>query len=99
MNTNAFFDTRSTTPRNSLLFADRQLNRDHRAAARFAQRRQRAFEAGAFAVEPVDDDQARQAELARAAVPDFLGLDHDAGDRVDHHQRGVGDVQRGERVG
>ena len=68
-----------------------------RAVARLAQRLQRALEAGALAIEPVDDDEARQLELLRR-LPDFLGLHHDAGHGVDDDQRGVGDVQRRARV-
>ena len=95
--TNAFRATRSTTPLNDLLLADRQLNRDDGAVARVAQRLQRALEAGPFAVEAVEHDQARQAELLRG-LPHLLGLHHHAGDCVDDDQRGVGDVQRRARI-
>ena len=50
------------TPREVLLLADRQLDRDDGAAAEVAEGGQRAVEARALAIEPVDDDQAGQAE-------------------------------------
>ena len=87
----AFFATRSTTPRERFLLADRQLNRNDGAAARLAQRLQRALEARALAIEPVDDDQSRQVELL-GRRPHLFGLHHHAGDRVDDDQRGVGDA-------
>ncbi|MGC4084619.1 MAG: hypothetical protein QM736_21505 [Vicinamibacterales bacterium] len=80
-----------------LLFADRQLQRNHRAAARVAQRLQRSFEAGALAIDAVDDDQARQVQFV-SGLPDFLGLHHHTGHRVDDHDRRVDDVQCRPRV-
>ena len=61
----AFIATRSTTPRNALLLADRQLHRHDRAAEHGTQRFERSIEAGTFAVEPVQHDDARQLELGR----------------------------------
>ena len=52
---------------------------------------ERALEAGALAIEAVDDDEPRQAELL-GRRPHLLGLHHHAGDRVDDDQRGVGDA-------
>ena len=81
-----------------LLFADRQLNGNDGAIARFVQRRQRSLQAGAFAVQAVDDDEAWQGELLGRG-PDFFGLHHHAADRIDDDQRGVRDVKRGGGVG
>ena len=66
--------------------------------ADLAQRIERPGKAGALAVEPVDHDQPRETELV-ARRPDLFGLDHRAGDAVDHHRDGIGHVQRGEGVG
>ena len=77
----AFIDTRSTTPVKSLLLADRQLDRHDRAAAEVAKRAERALEARALAIQPVDDDDAREAERLGFG-PDLLGLHFDAGDGV-----------------
>ena len=79
------------------LFADGQLNRNDRAVAGFAQRVERARQAGALAIEPVEHDEPRQAELP-GGVPHFLGLDHRSGHGVDHDGGGVDHVQRGARV-
>ena len=65
---------------------------------RLAHRRQRPLEAGAVAIEPVDDDEARHRQLV-GRRPDLFGLHHDAADGVDDDHRGVGDVQRRARVG
>ena len=47
----------------ALLLADRQLDRDDRAAEHAAQRLERAVEAGALAIEPVEHDEPRQLQL------------------------------------
>ena len=54
-----------------LLFADRQLDRDDGAAEHAAQRLERAVEAGALAVEPVEDDDARHARAPRPRPTSF----------------------------
>src|SRR5262249_43483611 len=72
-------------------------DRDHRAAAGLPQRLQRAIEAGALAIEPIHDDQPRQAELLRLR-PDLFGLHHHAADRVDDYQHGVDHAERGAYV-
>ena len=53
-NMHAFIATRSMTPGEGLLLADRQLDRDDGAPEHAAQRFERALEAGALAVEPVE---------------------------------------------
>ena len=58
---------------------------------------QGALEVGAFAVELVDDDGARQLEIFGEA-PHLFGLRFDAGHAVHQHQRGVGGDQGGARV-
>ena len=81
-----------------LLFPDGQLNRDDGAAARVAQRRQRAIEAGAFAVHPIEHDETRQTDRI-GRFPDFFRLHHHARDGVHDYEGGIGDVKRGARVG
>ena len=59
--------TRSTTPREGLLLADRQLDRDRPSRPQTrAQRLERALEAGALAIEPVER---RPGAAARARRP------------------------------
>ena len=89
----AFIATRSMTPREILLLADRQLDRDDGAAAEVAEGGQRAVEARALAIEPVDDDEAGQAERLGLG-PYLFGLHLDAGDRIDDEHRRVGDAER-----
>ena len=97
-NVNAFFVTRSTTPRNVVLLADRQLNRDRRCGcsdsrsdcserSRLARSRSRRL----------THDHPRQSQLL-GRRPDLFGLHHHAGDGVDDDERGVGDLQRRARV-
>ena len=52
-----------------------------------------APEIGAFAVELIDDDGARQLEIA-GEVPDLFGLYFDAGHAIHQHQGGIGRHQR-----
>ena len=89
---------RSTTPRTLLLGADRDLGRDDVRAEGGLQRVERGEEVGPLAVEHVDEDEPRQA-LGVGAPPEPLGADLDPVDRVDDDHRGVGDPQRGGRVG
>ena len=53
---------------------------------------------GAFAIEPVHDDQTRQPQLLGGS-PHLLGLHHHAADCVDDDQRRVCNVERGNGVG
>ena len=76
----------------------RQLDGDDGAAQGFAHGNQRAIEAGALAIEAVDDDKARQPERIGFG-PHFLGLHLDAGNGIDDDQRRVGDAQAGTRIG
>src|SRR5499427_4246744 len=57
------------------LFADRQLNRNHRPAARVAQRLKRPLEAGPLAVEAVENHETRQVEVG-SGFPHFFRLHH-----------------------
>ena len=57
-----------------------------------------AVEGGPLAVHPVDDEDDRPAELGRE-LPDPLGLDLDARDRVEDDEGGVGGVDRRARFG
>ena len=84
-------------PRNVGLGADRQLERGHARAEPVAELVERALEAGALAVELVDEDHPRHAEPAGLA-PDRLGLHLDAVDRAHHEHREVDDPQRGPHV-
>ena len=79
------------------LLAERQLDRHDLAGAVAVQRLERALEAGALAVEPVHDDEPRQAER-RGLGPELLGLHFDAGHRVDDDDGRFGDAQRGAGV-
>jgi hypothetical protein len=63
-----------------------------------AQRLQRAEEVGALPVEAIDDDGARQIELA-GELPDLLRLHLDTGHRVHDHHRPLDHAQAGARVG
>src|SRR5712691_8085735 len=79
-------------------FADGQLNRNDRAVADLPQRLERAGEAGSLAVEPIEQDEPRQAErLGR--FPHLFGLHHRPRNGVDHDGSGVGDMQCRDRVG
>ena len=64
------------------------------APKRSCERAQGAVEAGALAVELVDEDQAGQAQLG-GEVPDRLGLGLDALHRAHHDDGQVDDRQRG----
>ena len=81
-----------------LLGPDRDLGGDHVRAEGGLQRLERGEEVGALAVEHVDEDEPRQA-LPVGAPPEPLGADLDPADAVDDDDRGVGDPQRGDRVG
>ncbi len=83
--------------REVLLLPDRELNRHDGAAARLAKRGEGALEARALAVEAVEDDHPREAQLLRHA-PGLLGLHHGPGDGVDDDERRVGDAQGRARV-
>ena len=72
----------------TLLRTDGQLHRNHGAPERRGQRFHHAGEVGALAVHARADDGARQGELV-AVMPDALGDDFHAADRVHHHQRGL----------
>ena len=84
-------------PRNSASAPIGQLERRHAGAEPVAQLVERALEAGALAVELVDEDHPRHAEPAGLA-PDRLGLHLDAVDRAHHEHGEVDDPQRGAHV-
>ena len=77
--------------RERLLLTDRKLNRDDLAAAGFAERGERPFEARPVAVETVQDHEAREFEFF-GDRPDLLGLHLDAGDGIDHQHGGIDDA-------
>ncbi len=81
-----------------MLGADRDLGGDHVGAEGRLERVERGEEVGPLAVEHVDEDQPRQT-LGVGAAPEALGVHLDPVDRVDDEDRGVGDAQRGDRVG
>jgi len=60
-------------------------------------RLERAIEAGALAVEPIEGDEARQFELF-GHRPHLFGGDFHAGNGIDDDHGGVGDAQRGARL-
>src|SRR2546428_343608 len=80
------------------LLADGEVQRHDAALETARERVQRAEEVGALAVEPVDDDGARQLVLVRE-LPDLLRLHLHAGDGVHDHDRGIDHAQAGARVG
>ena len=79
------------------LFADRQLHGHDRAAEGGPQGLERPLEAGALAIEAVEDDDARDAQLL-GGRPDLFGRTSTPGDGVHDHQRGIRDAQRRARV-
>ena len=72
----------------ALLRADGQLNGNHGAAEGGGERFHHAGEVGALAVHASADDGARHEKFV-GIVPDALGDDFDAADRVHHDQRAV----------
>jgi hypothetical protein len=81
-----------------VLGADRDLRGHDVRAESGLERVERAEEVGALAVEHVDVDQARDAELGRA-LPQPLGGDLHAHHGVDHEHGGLADPDRAEGVG
>ena len=84
--------TRSMTPLNCVLAADRDLDRDRVRAEALADRLDAAPEVGAGAVELVDEAEARHA-VAVGLAPDRLGLGLDAGHAVEDDDRAVEHAQ------
>jgi len=72
----------------TLLSADRELQRRDRAAESVGERFEHAVSVGALPVHAVDDDHARQVNFI-AVSPDALGHDLDACDTVDDDERRV----------
>ena len=91
--TSAFIATRSITPRNVALGADRQLHDGGHRVEAVADHLHATSEVGADAVHLVDEAEARHVVLVRLA-PHRLGLRLDTGDRVEHRDRAVEDAQR-----
>ena len=79
------------------LRAPGKLNRDGGAAEKRLDALERAVEAGALAIEFVDDQRARQLEVV-GKRPHLFGLHFDSGHGIHHDQRGVGGDERGPRV-
>ena len=97
-NVSAFMRTRSTTPvkfRSSPIGS--WIGTISRAQSRCSDS-QRALEARAVALEPVDGDDPRQVERRRLG-PQLLGLDFDAGDGVHHDQGALDDAEGRAGVG
>ncbi len=78
-------------------FANRNLNRNHRAAKDRAQRVECARHAGPLAIEPVQDHDLRRFHLL-GHRPDFFGRDLGARDRIDDHEGRIRHAQRRARV-
>ena len=74
--------------------ADGELDRDGEAAEDVLHAGERAVKRRTLAIELVDENGAGEIELVGEA-PDLFGLDFDARDAIDNHQRGVGGDQRG----
>ena len=81
-----------------LFFADRQLNRNDRAAQRGVNRLERALQARALAVEAIDDHQAGQSGLL-GGLPCLLRLHLNAGDGVNDENGRVSNAQSRARIG
>ena len=81
----AFIATRSTTPRNAFSSPIGSWIGMTVRLQSSRQRDERAVEAGALAIHPVQHDDARQAQLV-GRLPDLLGRDHHAGDGVDRRR-------------
>ena len=77
--------------------ADGEMNGDGGAAEELLDAFESALEAGAFAVELINNDGAGKIEFVGEA-PHLFGLDFDAGDAIDQHQGGVGGDQRASGV-
>ena len=71
----------------ALFTADGNLHRDHQAAKGVDQAFQRGFPVGALAVHAAHADHARQVDLV-GILPDFFRHHFNAGNAIDHHQRG-----------
>ncbi len=80
-----------------LLFADRELNRDDRAPEHAAQRLHGSLEARTLAIEPVEDDDSRYAELL-GRRPHLFGRNLRARNGIDHDERRVCNPKRRARV-
>ena len=91
--TSAFISTRSMTPREVALGADRELHDGRHRVEAVADHLDGALEVGADAVHLVDEAKARHVVLVRLP-PDRLGLRLDAGDGVEDRDRAVEDAQR-----
>ena len=90
--TTAFIATRSMTPAEVALRADRKLDDGGHRVEAVAHHLDAALEVGADAVHLVDEAEARDVVLVGLA-PHRLGLRLDAGDRVEHRDRAVEDAQ------
>ena len=88
----AFIATRSMTPAELALDADRQLDDGGHRVEAVAHHLDATLEVGADAVHLVDEAEARHVVLVGLA-PHRLGLRLDAGDRVEHRDRAVEDAQ------
>src|SRR2546427_796834 len=80
------------------LLADGKMERDQTPLEPAGEGLEGTEEVGALAVEPVDDDDAREIVLRRE-FPDLLGLDLDARDRVHHDDGRFHDPEPRARVG
>ncbi len=81
-----------------VLLAHRQLRRDDLRPEGRLQGGDGGREVGALAVEHVAEQHAGQTTVGGAA-PQALGLDFDPEHRVDDHERGLDDLERGDGVG
>ena len=98
LNNERFLRHRVDNPAGRVFFSDRNLNGNDGPAAGLPERLQRATEARAIPIEPVQDDQAGQLELLGGGS-DLFGLNHHGRRCGDDDQGGVGDAQGRARVG
>ena len=80
-----------------MLHSDRQAHGDAALREQLFELAQRAVEVGTLAVEHVHEDDPREATRFRT-LPHATCAHFDAHHGTDHHERAVGDHQRGDRV-
>ena len=85
-------------PAEVVLFADRDLHRDRRAAEALLQLGHRAVEVGVLAIHQCEMEQDRPFHLG-GGLPQLFGVDLNAGDTVHAQQDGVGSVEGCSRLG
>ena len=73
--------------------ADRNLHRDTSSSKELLNGFERPLKACGFTIHAIDNNHARESEFV-SVTPRFLCLNHDAGNRIDDHDCGVGNTKR-----